>query len=597
MSEYTAPLDDMEFVLRHVSDLDRVSKLNGFQHADPDTAVGVLSEAGRFFSEVIAPTNWVGDQEGSVLNDDGTVTSPEGFKQAYDKFVAAGWPGVHLPEKAGGGGFPYAVGIVLQEMFTSANMAFSLAPLLTQGAIDALIEHGSDEQQATYLEKLATGQWTGTMCLTEPHAGSDLGTISTRAVDQGDGTYRITGQKIYITWGEHDLTENIIHLVLAKTPDAAPGTRGISMFIVPKYIPDAEGNPGERNDVKVVSIEHKMGINASPTCVLSFGDEGGAVGYLVGEEQRGMKYMFTMMNTARIGVAVEGLAIGEMAYQKAARYASERIQSKPLGGDAPAAIINHPDVRRMLLTIRANNEAMRAALYDTAARIDIENHGDDDDTRAAASERVALMIPILKAWCTDLGVEMASLGVQVHGGMGYVEETGAAQFLRDARIAPIYEGTNGIQALDLVTRKVPLRDGQVVKEYLAEMSGIASQLRSLEGFERSADELDRAVGTLTEASTHVGARMAAGQYADAVAGATPFTRMWGTVVGAAFLAKSAIAAAALIDAGSGDDTLLVKQQIARFYCEQILPTANGLLGSVLTPAEQLFELSNEQLTV
>ncbi|HEY5652593.1 MAG TPA: acyl-CoA dehydrogenase [Acidimicrobiia bacterium] len=595
MSEYTAPLEDMEFVLRHVSDLERISKLNGFQHADPDTAVGVLSEAGRFFSEVIAPTNWVGDQVGSVLNEDGSVTTPDGFKEAYRKFVDAGWPGVHLPEMAGGGGFPYAVGIALQEMFTSANMAFSLAPLLTQGAIDALIEHGSAEQQATYLEKLATGEWTGTMCLTEPHAGSDLGTISTRAVKQDDGTYRITGQKIYITWGEHDLTDNIIHLVLAKTPDAAPGTRGISMFIVPKFVPDTAGNPGARNDVKVVSIEHKMGINASPTCVLAFGDEGGAVGYLVGEEQRGMKYMFTMMNSARIGVAVEGLAIGEMAYQKAAKYAAERIQSKPLGGDKPGAIINHPDVRRMLLTMRASNEAMRAALYDTAARIDIENHGEDEDARTRASERVALMIPILKTWCTDLGVEMASLGVQIHGGMGYVEETGAAQFLRDARIAPIYEGTNGIQALDLVTRKVTLRDGQVVEEYLREMTGIAADLRTIEGFERAADELDRAVGVLAEASTHVGAKMASGDYADAVAGATPFTRMWGTVVGGAFLAKSAIAAAELD--GDGDDgSLAAKQTIARFYCEQILPTANGLLGAVLATAHRLFELSNEALT-
>jgi alkylation response protein AidB-like acyl-CoA dehydrogenase len=585
----------MEFVLRHVSDLERISKLNGFQHADPDTAVGVLSEAGRFFSEVIAPTNWVGDQVGSVLNEDGSVTTPDGFKEAYRKFVDAGWPGVHLPEMAGGGGFPYAVGIALQEMFTSANMAFSLAPLLTQGAIDALIEHGSAVQQATYLEKLATGEWTGTMCLTEPHAGSDLGTISTRAVKQDDGTYRITGQKIYITWGEHDLTDNIIHLVLAKTPDAAPGTRGISMFIVPKFVPDTAGNPGARNDVKVVSIEHKMGINASPTCVLAFGDEGGAVGYLVGEEQRGMKYMFTMMNSARIGVAVEGLAIGEMAYQKAAKYAAERIQSKPLGGDKPGAIINHPDVRRMLLTMRASNEAMRAALYDTAARIDIENHGEDEDARTRASERVALMIPILKTWCTDLGVDMASLGVQIHGGMGYVEETGAAQFLRDARIAPIYEGTNGIQALDLVTRKVTLRDGQVVEEYLREMTGIAADLRTIEGFERAADELDRAVGVLAEASTHVGAKMASGDYADAVAGATPFTRMWGTVVGGAFLAKSAIAAAELD--GDGDDgSLAAKQTIARFYCEQILPTANGLLGAVLATAHRLFELSNEALT-
>ena len=595
MSEYSPPLDDIEFVLRHLVDLESVSKLNGFQHADPDTAMGVLEEAGRFFAEVIAPTNSIGDTQGSTLDANGSVVTPDGFKEAYDKFVEAGWGAVHLPEEAGGGGFPYTVGIALQEMFTSANMAFSLAPLLTQGAIDALIEHGSPQQQELYLEKLATGKWTGTMCLTEPQAGSDLGAVATRAIQQDDGSYLLTGQKIFITWGDHDLTENVIHLVLARTPGADPGTRGISMFIVPKFIPKPDGAPGRRNDVKVVSLEHKLGIHASPTCVLSFGDDDGAVGYLVGEEGRGMKYMFTMMNSARIGVAVEGLAIGEMAYQKAARYATERVQSKPIGGDAPATIVHHPDIRRALLTMRSNNEAMRAALYDTAAKIDIESHGDTDEARTLAGERVALMIPILKAWCTDLGVEVASLGVQVHGGMGYIEETGAAQFLRDARIAPIYEGTNGIQSLDLVTRKLPLRGGAVVQEYLAEMTAITHKLREVDGFATAADHLDQAIGALSTASAHVGELLASGDFDDAVAGATPLTRMWGTVIGGVFLAKSAMAAVERIAANETTAAAETKPAIARFYCEHIVPTAAGLLPSVLAPAAALFELDETQL--
>ena len=597
MSEYTPPLDDIEFVLNNIADLERISKLNGFRHADPETAIGVLQEAGRFFAEVIAPTNWTGDRQGSVLQPDGTVKTPDGFAEAYRKFVEAGWAGVHLPEFAGGGGFPYTVGIVLQEMFTSANMAFSLAPLLTQGAIEALTRHGSPEQQATYLEKLSSGQWTGTMCLTEPQAGSDLGAITSKAVKQADGTYKITGQKIYITWGEHDLTDNIIHLVLAKTPDAAPGTKGISMFIVPKFLLDDAGAPGERNDVNVVSIEHKIGIHASPTCVLSFGDAGGATGYLVGEEERGMKYMFTMMNSARIGVAVEGLAIGEMAYQKAARHALERIQGRALGSTGPSPIADHPDVRRMLMTMRANNEAMRSSLYATAALLDLERHGETEDERTGSGERLALMIPILKTWCTDLGVEMASLGVQVHGGMGYVEETGAAQFLRDARIAPIYEGTNGIQALDLVSRKLPMRDGQVATEYLAEMSATARRLGEIDGMQTAADQLQKALSVLGEVSSHVRSKMAEGEYADAFAGATPLTRMWGTVAGGAHLALGAIAAANRLHSDGADDRFLeAKLATAKFYCEQIVPTAAGLAPSLMAPAHTLFELDAGQLT-
>ena len=592
MSYYTAPLADINFVLKHVADLDSVSKLNGFDHADLETTAGILAEAGRFFSEVIAPTNTIGDQQGSVLLPDGSVKTPDGFKEAYAKFVEAGWSGVHLPEQVGGGGFPYTVGIALQEMFTSANMAFSLAPLLTQAGIEALILHGSDEQQATYLEKLISGEWTGTMCLTESHAGSDVGALSSKAVRQDDGSYRITGQKIFITWGDHDLTDNIVHLVLARTPDAPPGTKGISMFIVPKFLPNADGSPGERNDVRVVSLEHKIGIHASPTCVLAFGDEGGATGYLVGEEERGMTYMFTMMNSARIGVAVEGLSISDRAYQKAAQYASERIQSRALGEAEPGPIIKHADVRRMLLTMRANNEAMRSALYATAAALDTERHGETDGARTIAGERVALMIPILKAWCTDLGVEMTSLGVQVHGGMGYVEETGAAQLFRDSRISPIYEGTNGIQALDLVMRKLPLRSGQVVKETLEEFGQTSATLRTIDGFERSADELDKALAALAEASIHLGAKLASGDYSDAMAGATPYLRMWGTVVGAHYLAVSAIAAGEL---DPTDPFSKSKLTTARFYCEQILPTAGGLAAAATASADDLFAITEEEL--
>ncbi|HUO46230.1 MAG TPA: acyl-CoA dehydrogenase family protein, partial [Acidimicrobiia bacterium] len=469
MSGFRVPLEDIDFVLNHVIDLPAVAKLNDFQHADAETVRGVLSEASRFFQEVIAPLNRVGDEQGSRLTSEGAVVTPEGFKAAYAKFVEAGWGGAHVPETWGGGGLPYTVGVVIQEMFKAANMAFSLCPLLTQSAIEALREHGSPEQQAMYLENLVTGVWTGTMCLTEPHAGSDVGALSTRAVRQDDGSYRLFGQKIFITWGDHDLTENIIHLVLARTPGAPPGTKGISMFIVPKFLPDGSGQPGERNDIKVVSLEHKLGIHASPTCVLALGDEGaGAIGYLIGDEEAGMRYMFTMMNTARLGVGMEGLAIGERAYQKALSFARERKQSRALGQSSPepALIIEHPDVRRMLTSMKAHNEAMRVLVYTAARTVDFQNHADTAEERERNGELLALLTPILKAWCTDLGVEMASLGIQVHGGMGFVEETGAAQFYRDARIAPIYEGTNGIQAIDLVTRKLPLRGGEVALELL-----------------------------------------------------------------------------------------------------------------------------------
>jgi 3-(methylsulfanyl)propanoyl-CoA dehydrogenase len=582
MTSYVPPLEDHNFVLNHVADLERVSKLNGYQHADPTTVGTILEEAGRFFSEVMAPLNRTGDTLGSTLDDEGHVHTPQGFDEAYRKFVESGWPGAHLPPEWGGGGLPYLVGVVIQEMFKTANLAFSLASMLTQGAVEALLAHGSDELKATYLEKLVSGEWSGTMNLTEPEAGSDVGALRTRAVRQDDGTYRIFGTKIFITWGDQDLTDNIIHLVLARTEDAPPGTRGISMFLVPKFVLDPAGNPGERNDYEIVSIEHKMGIHASPTCVISFGDDGdGAVGYLIGDELTGMRNMFTMMNAARIGVGMEGLAISEGAFQHARAYAHDRVQGRAIGDSSKESvpIVEHPDVRRMLLTMRANTEAMRCLLYLAAQTGDLMFHGETEDERDAASKRLALLTPIVKAWMTDLGVEMASLGIQVHGGMGYVEETGAAQFFRDARIAPIYEGTNGIQAIDLVLRKLPIEDGQTVESLITEMTSVLDEMSDYDDLAAFRDELTTALQALAETSSWLGGRLAAGEIDDALAGATPYLTQFGTVLGGWLMAVSAVAAKRE-PAEHSAEFLEQKVVSARFYGEHLLPRANGLVETI-----------------
>ncbi|MGH8871981.1 MAG: acyl-CoA dehydrogenase [Acidimicrobiia bacterium] len=582
MSEYQPRLDDMVFTLTHVAGLDEVAKLDGYQHADPETVATILEEAGRFFSEVMAPLNRVGDQQGSVLTEEGTVKTPDGFKEAYRKYVESGWAGAHLPERWGGGGLPYMVGVVIQEMFKTANMAFALAPTLTHGAVEALERHGSDEMKAAYIEKLVSGEWTGTMNLTEPEAGSDLGALRTKAVRQDDGSYRLFGTKIFITWGDQDLTENILHLVLARTPDSPPGTRGISMFLVPKFILDENGEPDERNDYRVLSLEHKLGIHASPTCVISFGDRGdGAVGYLVGDEQEGMRNMFTMMNAARVGVGMEGVAIGERAYQQALHHARERIQGRPIGAEAKESvpIIEHPDVRRMLLTMKAYTEAMRGLLYQTAGEGDHLFHAESEERRKLASDRLALLTPIVKAWCTDVGVEIASLGVQVHGGMGYIEETGAAQLLRDSRIAPIYEGTNGIQAIDLVLRKIPLENGAVVAALIREMT---DELATMEGQDELVlfrEELALAIQGLTETSTWIGERLREGDIQSALAGASPYLRQFGTVLGGWLMARAAVAA--LGKPPEFESSFISEKVItARFYGEQLLPMANGLVPAV-----------------
>lgn len=580
MPRYTPPLDDLAFVMNHVADLSAVAKLTGFGHADPETVAGVLTEAGRFFSEVIAPTNRPGDLEGSKLVD-GSVRTPAGFQEAYAKYLESGWAGVHLPEEWGGGGMPLLVGMGVHEMFKSANLAMSLCTMLTQASIDALIEHGSPEQQALYLEKLVTGEWSGTMCLTEPHAGSDVGALTSKAAPQDDGTYRITGQKIFITWGDQDLTENIVHLVLARTPGAAPGTKGISLFLVPKFLPDS----GARNSYEIVSLEHKLGIQASPTCVIDFA---GAVGYLVGEEQQGMRYMFTMMNAARIEVGAEGLAVGERAYQKALAYAKERPQGRTVGADPAetSLIIEHPDVRRMLLTMRASLEAMRALLYVTASGVDHHRHAEDPDVSALHGDRVALLTPIVKAWLTDRGVEIASLGLQVHGGMGYVEETGAAQFYRDSRISPIYEGTNGIQAIDLVMRKLTLSNGVALQLLLDE---IEATVESIGGEDSDlAEGLASALAVARRTSDWLVDRLDKGLYDDALAGATPYLDLMGTLTGGWLMARSRLAAQAMTAAGEGDkDFLEAKLATTGFYLRQILPCVTGLEPAVTGGADAL----------
>jgi len=594
MADYVPPLRDIRFVLEQLVGLDGLSKLGAYQHADPETVFGVVEESGRFMADVVGPLNRVGDAVGVTLDGDGKVTTPPGFRDAYRQYADAGWGAVPFPPEFGGGGFPWLVAVVMQEMLASASMVFSQCPLLTQGAIDMLAQHGSPWQQATFLEKMVSGEWTGTMDLTEPGAGSDLGAVRTKAVPAGDGTWRITGQKIFITFGEHDLAGNIIHIVLARVPGAPPGTKGISCFIVPRYLVDEDGSLGARNDLRCVSIEHKLGTHASPTCVMSFGEGGGAIGHLIGEANQGMRYMFTMMNTARLSVGVQGLSLAERSYQDALRYAQERRQGRAVGAPAgePSPIVEHPDVRRMLLTMKAYIEAMRAMLYTNAVSIDLAREHPDQAEREARRELVDLLTPVCKAWCTDLGVELTSIGLQVHGGMGYVEETGVAQYLRDSRVAPIYEGTNGIQAIDLVTRKLPMRGGGVVADLLAQMQALDPELAAA-GPELAAmrSALASGVSVLREATDWIMSRGLA-EPNDALAGATPYLRLSGLVIGGWLLARSALAASRLLGDAGGSDVIFLRAKIgtARFYTEQLLPQTAGLLPAVTAGARPLFQV-------
>jgi len=590
MGDYRAPLTDMRFVLEHVVDTGALAELDGFEHADPDTVHGLLEESGRFFAEQFAPLNRVGDVQHSRRNDDGSVTTPEGFPKAYQRYVEAGWPAVPFPPEYGGGGFPWLVGVAMQEVMTAANMGFSVCPLLTQGAIDMLLHHGSEEQRETYVTKMVAGEWTGTMNLTEPQAGSDVGALTTKAVPADDGTWRITGQKIFITYGEHDLADNIIHLVLARVPDAPPGTKGISCFIVPKFLVDDDGNLGAHNALECVSIEHKMGINASPTCVMAYD---GAVGYLIGEANQGMRYMFTMMNNARLSVGLEGLAIGERAYQQAVAYASERRQGRAPGATADSAIIDHADVRRMLLTMKSQIEALRCITYLNAESIDLAKRAPDESLRQARQELADLLTPISKGWGTDLGVQLASIAVQVHGGMGYIEETGVAQHYRDIRIAPIYEGTNGIQAMDLVGRQLPMRTGGVIADFLAAIDATASEATAEGGdLAELGGQLSDALVTLRQTTEWL---LTNGRTDpnNALAGASPYLEMLGIVTGGWLLTRSALAAASL-RAGGGDrdgfsdDFLAQKLVTARFYATQLLPRAAGLASAATAGPTDLF---------
>jgi 3-(methylthio)propanoyl-CoA dehydrogenase len=590
MLTYQPPLRDIQFSLDLVG-MDAVAKLSAFAHADRETVASLLEEVGRLASEVFAPTNATGDREGlKVDTATSTITTPTGFKEAYRQYVDGGWGSVPADANYGGGGFPHLVGIAMGEMLQSANMALALCPMLTQGSIDALLHWGSETQRETFLPKLVSGEWTGTMNLSEPDAGSDVGALRAKAVQAADGTWGITGQKIYITWGEHDMSSNIIHLVLARVEGAPAGTKGISCFIVPKYLVNADGSLGARNDVKVVSTEHKMGIHASPTCVLAFGDDGeGAVGELIGELNSGMKTMFTMMNNARLAVGQQGVALAELAYQIAYDHSMNRVQGRVTGSDEDSSIIGHADVRRMLLTMRSQIEAMRHLIFLNAKAIDDSRHGDGADTRTRATELADLLTPLSKAWCTDLGNELASIGVQIGGGMGFCEDTGAAQVFRDIRIAAIYEGTNGIQALDLFGRKLPMRNGEVIAALFAEMSLV---LPELEASPLTADLAKPLGAALSEVRTLTEWMLTEGRtnVADGMAGATPYLRVLSTLVGGWLMARQAVLAASSTSASATDSFFSAKVATARFYLTQILPTVEGLYEQVRATSAPLYSI-------
>ncbi len=569
---YRAPVEDMIATMRHVAGLETLVADGLAPELDGGTAEAVLDEAARFAAERLAPLNAVGDRHGSRL-ENGAVTTPPGWKEAYHAWAEAGWNALPGPEAYGGQGLPVLLQSACTEMWNSAAFAFALGPLLTVGAIEALHAHGSEELKRTYLAKLVSGEWMGTMNLTEPQAGSDLNALRTRAERMADGTYRITGQKIFITYGEHDLTENIVHLVLARLPDAPPGTRGISLFLVPKFLVNADGTLGKRNDLRCSGVEHKLGIHASPTCSMAFGDEGGATGWLIGEENRGLACMFTMMNNARLNVALQGVAIAERAYQQALAFAHERRQGNAPDapkGAAMSPIIVHPDVRRMLMDMRAKTQAARAISYLLAEALDRSRREGDDAKRKAAAERAAILTPVAKAYATDIGIEVASTGIQIHGGMGYVEETGAAQHLRDARIAAIYEGTNGIQAIDLVLRKLPLSGGEAVKALIAEMRAVADEVAAANtpGFGHAGARLGAAIDALERATQWMLATMGEKQ-ADALAGATSYLKLFALAQGGAGLARKALA----MRSEEGGAAALAT---ARFYAEHAVTEAPAL---------------------
>lgn len=593
---YTAPIKDMLFVMKELADLEQIATLPGFEDANLDTAQAVLEESAKLCGEVLAPLNVEGDRNPSSWKD-GVVTATPGFKEAFRQFGEGGWQGVQHPVDYEGQGLPKLIATACIEMLNASNLSFALCPLLTDGAIEALLTAGTDAQKQTYVPKLVSGEWTGTMNLTEPQAGSDLALVRTRAEPQGDGSFKLFGTKIFITWGEHDMAKNIAHLVLARTPNAPEGVKGISLFIVPKFLINEDGSLGERNDVHCVSIEHKLGIKASPTAVLQFGDHGGAIGHLIGEENRGLEYMFIMMNAARFAVGMQGVGVSDRAYQKAVAYAKDRVQSRPVDGSAkqPVAIIQHPDVRRMLSTMRALTEASRALAYVAAGHCDIAHCHPDEATRASHQAMYEFLVPIVKGWSTELSIDVTSLGVQVHGGMGFIEETGAAQYYRDARILPIYEGTTAIQANDLIGRKTVRDGGKVAKSLLAGVAETVESLGALQGpaFQSMRKYLGQGQRSLSGAIDFVVANTKEDPNA-VFAGSVPYLKLAGIVLGGWQMARALLVAAQKRD----EDPAFYSAKIAtaQFYAEHVLPLASALEASIVSAkgGEGVLALSADQ---
>ena len=592
---YTAPVKDMLFAIEHLARIDQVAQIPGFEDAGLETAAAVLEECAKFNEGVVAPLSVAGDRDPSSFKD-GIVTTTPGFKEAFRQFAEGGWQGLQHPVDFGGQGLPKTIGAACGEMLNSANLSFALCPLLTDGAIEALLTAGSDALKATYLEKLISGQWTGTMNLTEPQAGSDLALVRTRAEPQADGTYKLFGTKIFITYGEHDMAGNIVHLVLARVTGAPEGVKGISLFVVPKFLVNADGSLGQRNDVRCVSIEHKLGIKASPTAVLQFGDDGGAVGYLVGEENRGLEYMFIMMNAARYAVGVQGIAVAERAYQKAVQYARDRVQSRPVDGSVAgsASIIHHPDVRRMLMTMRAYTEGCRGMASVAAAAYDAAHHHPDAQVRKDNAAFYEFMVPLVKGYSTEMSLEVTSLGVQVHGGMGFIEETGAAQYYRDARILTIYEGTTAIQANDLVGRKTARDGGQMARAVAAQIEKTEGEL--IASGTADAKAVARRLGAAREAFLGVVDFIAGGAKAhpnDVYAGSVPYLMLAGNLVAGWQLARALLVAQGLSSKGQDAAFMQAKIATARFYAEHILAKAPGQRDAIVEGAASVMALAPE----
>ena len=589
---FKAPVKDIVFGYEVVETYDVISKIPAFSDFNEDIVIPTMEECAKFAEEVLAPINAIGDQQGATIKD-GKVTMPKEFIDAYKSFSEAGWASISLPSEIGGGGMPIALSGGTLEILSTANLAFGLAPGLAAGAISAINFHGSEDQKAKFLPKLVSGEWTGTMNLSEPQSGSDLGTITTKAEPLEDGSYKITGTKVWITFGEHDLTDNIIHLVLAKIPGSPEGTKGISMFIVPKVMVNDDGSLGDDNNVSCISIEEKLGIHASPTCVMEYD---GSIGYLVGEENRGLNYMFTMMNEARVWVGGQGLASASGALQGAAQYARDRVQGRPVGMSKEDAkestIIDHADVRRMLMTIKSYVDAMRYMMYDNQLMLDVEYFG-EGELKEFGEERCGILTPITKAWISDLGVELSSMAIQIYGGMGYVEETGVAQYLRDSRIAPIYEGTNGIQALDLMFRKLPLDNGQAMQRLLGDVQKVIDDMKNDDEIISSmAEKLQKEVDTLSEVTLWLGGRMLEGELVDASAAATPYLKMFGQVLGGYYMGKAAILANKKYKE-TNDEFYSDKLTLSKFYIEQLLPLSSGYASAVTAGKEDLYAVKAE----